>query len=390
MPSIVNNWLAERGVGVMFRLQATPLTADLAEVQAYKPSGSKTYLHNRHYYPLWPEGTVMKVSRGGVVLNDVYLETTSTLKWQNDMGGTVSGISASLDASGDANTGGMFCSCDWVGGDDEVYLTGSVTFNSYQGLDPNGDPFWNIQTRTYERDANGLWLPISESVQNNQPQPYTVGAACVLNGGAGSGYLADPLMSAYASYSTIVTSKDFLDDFTPQGDYTSPSTKFAIRHPDDSPHELSDYVEGYNNAPSYGELFVVRNSGIDDRFNGIFSYEPTASEIGALRNQRARTTCKWMFYSAACEDCWYKGKVVNVEVKYKKLAVSKVLTIGTVSTPPEIVNEATGGWADHDTVSYALTLPEGTGTQQIGASFEVPVVEGYIVCIEDIKFVSVT
>lgn len=394
MPTTVNNWLAERGAGVLFKLQATPLTADLALVQAYKPSGSKLHLHTRHYYPDWPQGTVVKVSRvnnsGQVVVNDLYLETVSNTKYQIDT--IVSGVSDAMDASGDANISGMFCSCDWVGGDDEVYQSGSVTFNAYQGNNEDGDPIWNIQTKNYARDQYGTFYEVSQSVQNAQPQPYTTGAACVLNGGAGSGYLADPLNSAYASFTTILTSKDFLDNYTifPAANLTSSATRFNIRDPDDSPHQLSNYVIGYDTAPSTGDLFQIINGSVISRFNGIFSYEPSAAEIGALLNQRSRTTCKWVFFSEACEDCWYKGKVVNVEVKYKKLAIEKVLTIGTTSTPPEIVNESTGSWADHDTVAYALTLPEGTGTKQIGASFEVPVVEGFIVAIEDIKFVSVT
>jgi hypothetical protein len=105
--------------------------------------------------------------------------------------------------------------------------------------------------------------------------------------------------------------------------------------------------------------------------------------------QKQDTTCKWYYTPDACEDCWYKGKVIRVTVTYKKAPVTYTYVAPSYSV--ESSNVLTiGSWVSHSTVDYDLTIPEGYTRQQLGSTFTVPTEDGHIVTIDDIKFVSVT
>lgn len=120
----------------------------------------------------------------------------------------------------------------------------------------------------------------------------------------------------------------------------------------------------------------------------MFSARESATEIPAEFNQKIDTTCRWYYTPEDdCSDCWYAGKVVTVELTYKKAAISRTVSITTYGEGTITYN--LGSWSTHSTVTQTLTIPSGLTKQAINAAFDIPTQDGYVVALDDIKLVSV-
>lgn len=396
------NWLTHRTAGILFKLQQTPVSSELYGGPLAKSFGNKLYSHTRQYAPGWPAKSVKKIHGTSTFprVNVLRLETTSTHNWNAVT--QLYSVGDFINTHYEPIAIEVFASCDWVGGDDHVYEGGSYWLNLFTGttyVDGTLKDVYEIKKVTLTRDSNGN--PIG-TITSSYPvyAPDTAGAPHVLNGGGTEeGFFSEEKNSAYASFDgDPMTSSYFLDSYTP-GTWTSGTYTFYPRHPDDPKHGFASYIKGQDIVADpfpyyYHQHFHTNLDPVPDvtAWNGVFSYEPLNEEDEKERadgiNQRDRTTCQWTYQPDACVDCWYKDAKVTVKIRYKKLKIQKTVTAPTTSTW-STVTQTSYGWQDHDTVTMELTLPGGLTKQNINASFQVPVITGYIVAIDDIELVSV-
>ena len=383
-----------RSAGALFDLQKTPYDIEVNAIDA-NPKKTKVntiVTHSRELFTNWPADTVIKISASpaNAAMNKLELETTSTAKTP---------IAEAYDLRDYADIGfpglsAVFDSINWVGGDDKAYTSAEAKFNYYEPISIDGvlTPAWDIWslTATYNSDGSAN---LSYSLTEENLAPDTMGAGAVpfvLNGGAGVAMFADPNTSAWAIFNgPIINAKDFANTYGGTETAYSPAS-FCMRSDTDSAHNLTPYIRGYSStnqnifSTTLSAIFVYPT-------NSIFSYRHSTSDKAEGFLQKHDTTCKWYYTPAACEDCWYKGKVIKVRVAYKKAAVTYTYPHSEVGTGFYFSNNWTiGSWASHTTEDYDLTIPEGYTRQQLGSTFNVPTVDGYIVTIDDIKFVSVT
>ena len=321
-------------------------------------------------------------------MNKLELETTSTWSSVNpyvaDLIPIIEGLGYVLGIAP------IFDSITWTGGNNEAYDSVDVVFNEYTPYIDSGVliPAWQITTYT------STWNAVGENVQSNvntaylQPSPNTLGTGSVpcTQNGSGSGWFSNADNSLYAKFTGITNGKDFMDEHQ-FASGTTATVAFCMRIDADSAHALSDYVRGLTavNAGRFGTVAI----GSADYYNNIFSYRQTTSDKANGFLQKHDTTCKWYYTPNACEDCWYEGKIIKVRVAYKKAFITYTY-IPATSTVDSNNTWSIGTWASHSTVDYDLTIPAGYTRQQLGSTFTVPVVDGYIVAIDDIKFISVT
>jgi hypothetical protein len=162
-----------------------------------------------------------------------------------------------------------------------------------------------------------------------------------------------------------------------------------MRLPADSAHDLSSFVHFlYNSSTEAG--WIVTSNDANGLHNNIFSYRHASADKAPSRNQKMDTECKWFYTPSACEDCWYSGKTVTVDIIYKKAPITKTTSSDDDGTDWVVTStNALGSWSTHSTVTQTLTLPSGFTRQQVGSTFSVPTQDGYVVALDDIKFVSV-
>ena len=387
----VTNWLLRRSAGALFNLQKTPYDKAVNGIEANpkKTQNSATVSWSREFLTNWPEDTVFKIS-GGSAINKLELETTSTF---NSVTAEVENLVDLWDGAYFAlGAPPIFDSVNWTGGTNEAYDSVDVVWNFYSPFykDPPGvmEDAWNIYSYTASWDSAGIQVMSNyqETLQASAPNTLGTGAVpCSMNG-AGSGFFSDPNNSVWAKFSGITNAKDFMDEH-PGTTVNIPMAAFCMRSDADSAHTLTPYIQGGVHSNFGG--FSSANTGVGNS-NNIFSYRHSTSDKAMGFLQKHDTTCKWYYTPNACEDCWYEGKIIKVRVSYKKAPITY-----TYNTTPTYVfyfeNLWTiGTWASHTTEDYDLTIPEGYTRQQLGSTFNVPVVDGYIVTIDDIKFVSVT
>jgi len=389
----VTNWLLRRSAGVLFDLQKTPYDKAVNGIEANPKKTPDTNIvsWSREFYTNWPADTVFKISGApsGAVINKLELETTSTFSQViAEVGNLVDLWDGAYFARGAPP---IFDSVNWTGGTNEAYDSVDVVFNLYEPFeDPPGtmNDAWRIESYTASWNSAGQAVESNFQVVYQALAPNTLGTGavpCSMNG-AGSGFFSDPNNSVWAKFSGITNAKDFMDEHV-RNSGTVSTAAFCMRSDADSAHTLTPYVRGvtYTNFARFG------SSAIGAAYtNNIFSYRHTTSDKAMGFLQKHDTTCKWYYTPLACEDCWYEGKVIKVRVAYKKAPIT--YSYVTSDSPyGYFYNTWTiGTWASHSTVDYDLTIPAGYTRQQLGSTFTVPVVDGYIVTIDDIKFISVT
>jgi hypothetical protein len=389
----VTNWFLQRTAGVLFDLQKTPYdkTVNGIDANPKKTPANNIVSWSREFYTNWPADTVFKISGApsGAVINKLELETTSTF---NSVKAEVENLVDLWDAVYFARGAPpIFDSVNWTGGTNEAYDSVDVVFNLYEPFeDPPGtmNDAWRIESYTASWNSAGQAVESNFQVVYQALAPNTLGTGavpCSMNG-IGTAFFSDPNNSVWAKFSGITNAKDFMDEH-PGTTVNIPMAAFCMRSDADSAHTLTPYVQGGLHSNFGG--FSSSNTGVGNS-NNIFSYRHSTSDKAMGYFQKHDTTCKWYYTPNACEDCWYEGKIIKVRVSYKKAPITY-----TYNTNPTYVfyfeNLWTiGTWASHSTEDYDLTIPAGYTRQQLGSTFTVPVVDGYIVTIDDIKFISVT
>jgi hypothetical protein len=385
----VTNWLLRRSAGALFNLQKTPYdkTVNGIDANPKKTQNSATVSHSREFLTNWPADTVFKISASSLAMNKLELETTSTSR---SVSPVCADVTALYEIYLNAEVSAIYQSAMWSGGNEQAYVTMETAFNIWQPeYDSNGNLIaqtWQVHTRTTTWDSSGTLYITSDSIDDFALAPNTLGTGAVphIENGSGTGFFAEPNNSVWAKFTGLINAKDFIEEYPGTG-LSAPMAAFCMRSDADSAHTLTPYIQGgvYSNKG----LFVTAPSTSK---NNIFSYRHTTSDKANGYLQKHDTTCKWYYTPNACEDCWYEGKVIKVRVAYKKAAITYTYMPAT-GTGDESYNTWTiGTWASHSTVDYDLTIPAGYTRQQLGSTFTVPVVDGYIVTIDDIKFISVT
>jgi hypothetical protein len=384
------NWLNYRRAGALFDLARTPYVVgtDGLTSNPKKAQGNLVANHTRKLLPDWPASTVFKIKGTGganVIMNKLELETTSTVKTYtyNDLGTATLAWSDFIISP----TSTIYADNVWSGGDNKVYGEITMYINAYTPV--GGTDYWEIIT--YSRDILGNE---SSSITYNNGAPNTSGNACLFNGvgmGPGSGsFFDDPGNSIYAVFSGgVYTGQDMVDDYGTNPNVNTPTAYFCARSAADSAHGLSSYVILSSDGEN-GSFIYTYSTGSDPLLDNIFSYRHAATDNGAGTSQQNDTECKWYYTPNACEDCWYDGKVVTVDITYKKAQVTKsIVTDDDGSEWYADVTHTLGSWSTHSTVTQTLTLPSGFSRTQVGSTFSVPTQAGYVVAIDDIKLVSV-
>ena len=385
----VTNWLLRRSAGALFNLQKTPYdkTVNGIDANPKKVQTGDTVSWSREFLTNWPADTVFKISASSLAMNKLELETTSTWKRVNPI--TSGYIEFFWQEGLFGGCPAIFDSVNWSGGNNETYASVSTVANNYTPTtDANGDLVdqWNIDYYSYSWSAAGDAILIASSEVDGASAPDTLGASsvpCIANG-TGSYWFSEPKNSIHAVFTTQINAKDFVDSYG-----ASPSTTataaFCMRKDGDSEHTLHPYIKTQDT--NTGLLYTNTGGGLV--VNNIFSYRHTTSEKATGWLQKQDTTCKWYYTPNACEDCWYKGKTIKVTVTYKKAPVTYTYILPSSSVDSSNTLSI-GSWVSHSTVDYDLTIPEGYTRQQLGSTFTVPTLDGHIVTIDDIKFVSVT
>ena len=389
----VTNWLLRRSAGALFNLQKTPYdkTVNGIDANPKKTQNSATVSYSREFLTNWPADTVFKISASSLAMNKLELETTSTFSEVKAETADLLPIwEISYSATGASP---IFDSIKWTGGTNEAYDSVDIATNIYTPfINDDGDleDAWQILSYT------ASWNSYGQAVESNfqelllQSAPNTLGTGAVpcTQNGSGSGFFSEPNNSIWAKFSGITNAKDFADEYVFNSGTVS-TAAFCMRIDADSAHTLTPYVRGTTNT-NFGR-FSSSGVGVFAGYtNNIFSYRHTTSDKAMGFLQKHDTTCKWYYTPDACEDCWYEGKVVKVRVAYKKAPIT--YTYNTAPTYSDYFENlwTIGTWASHSTVDYDLTIPAGYTRQQLGSTFTVPTVDGYIVTIDDIKFISVT
>jgi len=382
------NWLNYRRAGALFDLARTPYVVgtDGLTSNPKKAQGNLIANHTRKLLPDWPASTVFKIKGTGVanvVMNSLQLETTSvnlgaqygnpvmaTLAWSDGLGYPQSTI------KGD-NV--------WSSGDNKLY--GTITFHLNTYSPSGGTDYWNIDTITLDIDGTTSGSTVSGALA-----PNTSGSACLFNGvgmGAGGGtWFDEPNNSIYAEFTDEYTAQDYVDEFGASIKSNNPTVYFCNRSSADSAHGLSAYIQLSTDSLAGSYIYTsVDGNGYQ---NNIFSYRHNATDKGPGISQQMDTECKWFYTPQACEDCWYDGKVVTVDITYKKAQITKAVVCDDDGNDWYADTTYTlGSWSTHSTVTQTLTLPSGFSRTQVGSTFSVPTQAGYVVAIDDIKLVSV-
>jgi len=386
-----DNWLLVRSAGALFNLQKTPYDKTVNEITANpkKTQNSATVSHSREYLTNWPADTVFKIasSNGTSSMNKLELETTSSV---SSVQPECADITDFYIDYFNGIVSAIYQSAMWSGGNEQAYESMETAFNLYTPTyDSNGNLIsatWQVHTRTTSWDSNGVALVTSDTVTDNEPSPNTLGTGAVphIDNGTGTGFFSEPNNSVWAKFTGLINAKDFADEYS-SDTLTASTVSFCMRIDADSAHTLTPYIRGgaYSNKGYFSTASGTYK-------NNIFSYRHSTSDKANGLLQKQDTTCKWYYTPDACDDCWYEGKVIKVRVAYKKAAITYTY-IGSTGTGDASYNTWTiGSFASHSTVDYDLTIPAGYTRQQLGSTFTVPTVDGYIVAIDDIKFISVT
>lgn len=390
------NWLGRRTAGGLLDLQRTPLNPEIEPSGANpaKPRGNLNFGHTRKFLPDWPEKTVYKIrvkptdgSLANPTVNMLELEVTVTRK------DALLTANANIDTMGAGlnSNDAVFSSYEWENGDDETYASANFAVNIPYQEDTNGDGImeqyyfiWEYESYLGVTGGVLYWVNVGPFTTSAATSPITYGAAG--HKGIGPAETLYPDYQIYAKFNgSTLTAQDVLDAYTYDGTLL-PMAKLMPRKASDSPHGLSAYPYlPSGNDPALTDSAVFPYVPTDSRFATI---KPAVTDKPQGLFQYHTATCKWYYTPVSpCQDCWYKGKVITVEITYKKALVTMTYTAGTT----EVHNSGTrGSWETHSTVTQELTLPEGFTKQQVGTTFEIPVVAGHVVCIDDIKLVSVT
>lgn len=398
----VTNWQAQlRTAGALMNLQATPMVPASTSIDANpkKAQGNVVSSNDRAFLPQWPTKSVYRIREQSSVvttatplINKLELETTSI-----GNNGSVNGLGASIaliDSGVAYETGSGFKYDDvWTGGDNLVYEDVTFYHNEYSPLDLDNDgileDYWTVTTRVWSMDSAGAWQLISSSQATLQTSPITTGTACAYNNtNPYGGFFSVAQNSLYGVFTNVIYAKAWVDKYITTT-FAHGQGKFCLRKSADSSHGLSAYAK-YAAAPYPGVLLT--SDAYAPFYNTIFSARESTSQIPVGRNNLHDTSCRWYYTpTTACEDCWYAGKTLTVEITYKEAPISRSYTF----IPEEGIDDSNitytlGSWATHSTVTQTLVLPSGFTRQAINAAFDVPTKNGYVVAIDDIKLVSVT
>lgn len=387
MGTLVYNWQARmRTAGALMDLQATPVTGYI-NVLVNKTRQNEISTSDRGYLLNWPDNTVVRVrvedASNFYLVNKLELETSTQRKTSSIYGPVAIDF---FDNSGIYPAYGFYNSEVYSGGDDLNYKSATHYVNTYAPTDLNGDGIiddaWQVDTYTTSIDGSGQYTS-TLSTASSQAAPVTTGSACLYNGIAidPAGFFSEPNNSVYASFSDVIYAKEHIDNYgTNSG---SPDTlNLCMRSSADPAHGLSELI---SRSSTTGSILTYASSG----FAYIFSSREPSTDIAAEDNQKTDTTCRWYYTPDPnnCDDCWYAGKVVTVELTYKKAAISRTVSVTTYGQGTITYN--LGSWSTHSTVTQTLTIPSGLTRQAINAAFDIPTQDGYVVALDDIKLVSV-
>lgn len=388
------NWLGYRTASALMNLQRTPLNPETENIGSNpkKSQDNQTASHTRIYLTNWPENTVFKTkwheSGTPPLINKLELETVGSYEKNfatcTDTTDPLLGFIPSCEP--------VFQSPMWTGGDDNLYTSASFAVNQMYQEDTDGDgtpeTYYRIMQFTVYVDTDGTYVTdaFSDTTGNASPQDFGVdGVAHVDNGSFPAGY-EDYTIFANFSAGTVIDAQGFIDDYIGTS-VTDDTAKFCLRKSIDASHGLAQYI---GLTSTYNPLIGIQAPGGGVLGNThVFSFLEPAGANACGISQKHSTECKWYYTPTACQDCWYKGKELSVEITYKKATVTESMSfVGDVGELKKSL--VLGSWETHSTVTQTLTLPEGFTRQQVGSTFSVPEVAGYVVTIDDIKLVSVT
>lgn len=395
MPTNVTNWLLRRGAGALFNLQRTPYVSgtDAITANPKKSQTSQIHDHTRQYLTNWPAKSVVKIKGSGLTINALELETRHTYKegyanpqhYENtdqlwmDIATTVQNSGTQLPSGAPVIWPTYFGGSDW-----SLYDSAEWFVNVKYQQDKDGDGIVedyyevfkaNVSTSFYDAGNIGLgYFPCTTAYYPDETSEMT-GAYTAA---------APPQFPDVTIYANFGTTKKYALDAISAAPTIGPydGASFCARHPDDSAHGLASYVTKYGNVP------FLNNTGTS-RVGIIGSYRHASTDSPGELCLQADCECKFFYTPDACEDCWYAGKTVTIDITYKQISFTDN---GPGEDGSGMLNKSVtkGSASTHSTVTKTLTLPTGLTRQQVGSTFTVPTLAGYAVVIDDIKLVSVS
>lgn len=387
----VTNWQASmRTAGALMDLQRTPYVVgtDLVTSNPKKTRQNELSGYDRAFLLNWPADTVKRIrvpstSGSAYIVNGLELET-STVRYATGIIYGPTGIDF-FDSTGIYPAYGFYNSGVYSGGDDLNYENATHYVNLYTPADLDGDgideDYWQVDTYTTTIAAGGNYTS-TVSTAYLQAAPVTTGSACIYNGVTidPGGFFSEPNNSVYASFTDVISANEHAETYATLLDTNA--ANFCMRASADSAHGLSALVS----RSSANGLISTYSSPAGGGY--IFSSREPTTDIASEYNHKTDTTCRWYYTPEDdCSDCWYAGKVVTVELTYKKAAISRTVSITTYGAGTITYN--LGSWSTHSTVTQTLTIPSGLTKQAINAAFDIPTQDGYVVALDDIKLVSV-
>lgn len=393
MPTNVTNWLLRRGAGALFNLQRTPYVAgtDAITANPKKTQANQVHDHTRQYLTNWPASSVFKISGAGLTINGLELDTRFTYKtgganpYHHDNTDQLwLDIAITVQNSGTQLTSGapVIWPTYFGGSDYSLYNTAEWFVNVAYQEDKDGDgtpeDYYEVFKANVSTafDSSGLvYFPCTTAYYPDETSEMTGTYTAA----------APPQFPDVTIYANFGTTKKYALDALSAATLSSPSdgASFCARHPDDSAHGLASFIIKQGNVP-----YVQNPSGYTANVGIIGSYRHASTDSPAFECLQADCECKFFYTPDACDDCWYAGKTVTIDITYKQIQF-------TDNGPSEdgvyLTKSVTKGSATtHSTVTKTLTLPTGLTRQQVGSTFTVPTLAGYAVVIDDIKLVSVS
>ena len=385
----MTNWLARRSAGAFTGLQATPFVKTVTAISA-DPQKADTHVvddNTREYYQGQPSGFVKKIRGAGPVKGALKLRVTG----KRDFGeGTFirptadfKDVLVATAIGGGLDGGAMIYQSDiWTAGDDKAYKKITINGNLFMGQDGNGNDYWTSWTTEFERDpATGSYEATVTFGPQTVYSPLT----------SGDPWLENPTddYTFYATFENLMTYADSaLTDQTGFGfDYGAHYLYFTPRITADSAHGLSDYAMM---ETVFGDKALIYPGTSYSNYT-YYTFTPESTWIPAGDTVQQKVRCRFVYQTpTSCEDCWYEGATVEVKVRYKKAALTRVSATDP-STGLDGYKTTLGSWSSHSDVTKTLTLPaSGVGNQLLGSDFDVPEQAGYAVAIDDIEIISIT
>lgn len=291
----------------------------------------------------------------------------------------------------------VFRSDFWSGGDNKQYDSVTYYHNTPTG-DPPPLPQWSVTETNVSRTVDGTTGTLVSQTTSLSGSPNTTGAASVYNGSTSPGGATFGASEWYADYSSVQSYSDLLTG----GSILESVDHFKVRHDSQTSEQgLKAFVTNPSapfDSPGWagaGASSAPSTSDPKALWSDIpYTFTPNDTTwIGVALVCRVKVKCQFSYTSpTSCDRLWWPGTKVKLKVTYKKAEVIRTYGAGSGGYSDILgYTPSLGAWASAGDEEIEVTLPSYSATaQDLGTSWDLDEIDGYVVAIDDIQIIEVT